>query len=65
MGSWAAEAVPVTLSVHWQALGLDPARVKVTVPDIGSVQKPAEALDLSQPITVEPGKGIVIGIEAL
>ncbi len=64
VGSWAQEATPVRLSVDWQALGMDPAKVRVSLPDIGSVQKPQEKVDLSQPITVDPGKGLVVGIES-
>jgi hypothetical protein len=63
LGSWAKQSKPITLSVDWKALGMDPAHVKVTVPDIGSVQKPRSAFDISKPIQIEPGKGIVIGLE--
>jgi hypothetical protein len=63
VGSWASEAKPVALSIDWKALGLDPTRVKITVPDIGSVQKSQASLDITQPIPIEPGKGIVIGLE--
>lgn len=65
VGSWAPETVPVTLSVDWPALGLDPTRVRITLPDIGSVQRPQEGIDLSWPIEVQPGLGLVIGIESL
>lgn len=63
VASWAKETTPVTLTVDWPALGLDPAQVRVSLPDIGSVQKPQETFDLSQPIAILPGKGIVIGAE--
>lgn len=63
VGSWAGETKPVTLTVDWAALGMTPDKVSVTVPDIETLQKPQATLDLSQPITIEPGKGIVIGIE--
>lgn len=64
VGSWAKETKPITLSVDWKALGIDPAHVKVTVPDVGSVQKPQASLDLARPIAIEPGKGVVIGLES-
>ncbi|MEA1949998.1 MAG: DUF6067 family protein, partial [Planctomycetota bacterium] len=63
IGSWAADTTPLTLSVDWHALGMDPAKVRITVPDIGSVQKPQKTFDIARPISIEPGKGIVIGIE--
>jgi hypothetical protein len=62
VGSWAAETVPLTLSVDWPALGLDPEKVRITLPDIGSVQKPQEGIDLTQPIEIKPGQGVVIGL---
>jgi len=34
------------------------------VPDIGSVQAPRGPIDITQPLDIEPGKGIVIGVES-
>ena len=64
IASWARETTPVTLAVDWQALGMDPERVRISVPDIGSVQKPQESIDITQPVVVEPGKGVVIGVQS-
>ncbi len=64
VGSWAAETKSVTLSVDWTALDMAPDKVSISVPEIESLQKPQATLDLSQPIAIEPGKGIVIGIES-
>ena len=64
VGSWAAETTPVTLSVDWDSLDMDPASVRITVPGIGNVQKPREPFDISQPISIAPGQGIVVGIES-
>jgi hypothetical protein len=63
IGSWAKAPKPITLSVDWKALGLDPTQTKVTVPDIGGVQKPQASIDIAQPIPIESGKGIVLGLE--
>jgi hypothetical protein len=52
-----------TLTVDWQALGLDPANVRVSLPDIGALQKAQATIDLSQPLAIEPGQDIVIGVE--
>jgi hypothetical protein len=65
VGSWAKETRFVTLSVDWKALGIDPTRVKITVPDVGCVQEPQGSLDITQPIQIEPGRGIVIGLESI
>lgn len=65
IASWATEATPVTLAVDWGALGLDPTRVRITAPDIGTVQQPLESVDITQPIVIEPGKGLVLGIEQI
>lgn len=51
------------LTVDWQAIGLDPANVRVWLPDVGESQKWQEAFDMSEPMAIEPGRGIVIGVE--
>ena len=63
VGSWAKEPKLIRLSVDWKVLGLDPTQVKISVPDLGSVQQPQESLDITKPIRIEPGKGIVIGLK--
>jgi len=37
----------------------------ITVPGIDGLQEPRESFDLTGPIEIEPGKGIVIGIERM
>ena len=64
VASWAQAKTSVTLTVDWETLGMSPDRVAITVPDIGSVQRPQATIDLMQPLVIEPGKGIVIGLEA-
>jgi hypothetical protein len=49
--------------VDWQAIGLVPAHVRVSLPDVGELPKAQATFDLSQPTVIEPGKGIVIGVE--
>jgi hypothetical protein len=63
VASWAHETTSVTLTVDWEALGMKPEKVAMSVPDIGSVQKAQATIDLNKPIAIEPGKGIVIGVE--
>jgi hypothetical protein len=42
---------------------MDPAKVRVSLPEIGGLQKAQTTFDLSQPLAIEPGKGIVVGVE--
>ena len=54
VASWAKQTTSVTLTVDWLALGLNPANVRVSLPDIGTVQKARETFDLNQPIAIPP-----------
>jgi hypothetical protein len=63
VGSGATGTVPVTLSMGWAGLGLDPAHVRATVPGTVTMQAGRDAIDLAQPIDIAPGQGIVIGLE--
>jgi hypothetical protein len=58
----AAGPLAVRLQVDWQALGLDPAQVKVTAPPIAWFQE-AREFDPAQPIPVESGKGWLLRIQ--
>ena len=42
---------------------MKPENVAISVPDIGSVQKPQATIDLTKPMAIEPGKGIVIALK--
>ncbi|MBM3498847.1 MAG: hypothetical protein FJX74_09260 [Armatimonadetes bacterium] len=58
----APETVPVRLFVDWQALGLDPARTRITAPAIGGFQEAAEfAPDAAIP--VRSGAGWLLVLE--
>jgi len=63
VASWAKQTTPVTLTVDWRTLGLAPDKVRVSLPEIGGLQKAQTTFDLSQPVSIQPGKGIVIGME--
>jgi hypothetical protein len=56
IGSWAKEAVKVHLKIDWKALGLDPAKARLTAPAVKGVQE-AASFGPNDAIPVEPGKG--------
>jgi len=56
LASWAPDTVSVNLQVDWRALGLVPARVRITAPAIENFQ-PAAAFRPGEPVRVAPGKG--------
>ena len=56
LASWAKEAADVRLGVDWKALGLDPAKVRITAPAIAGFQEGLE-IGAADTIPIEPGKG--------
>jgi hypothetical protein len=56
LASWEKEPVDVALSIDWKALGLDPARARLTAPAIEAFQ-PAASFAPADRIRVEPGRG--------
>jgi hypothetical protein len=53
------EAVAVTLEIDWQALGLNPARARLTAPAIRNFQEATEFVP-AEPILVQRAKGWVL-----
>jgi len=62
VATWAKEKVDVRLGIDWKALGLDPARVRITAPAISGFQD-GRAFDVGGPIPLEPGKGWILVIQ--
>ncbi len=62
MASWAKERTDVALSIDWKALGLDPARVRITASPIEGFQE-GRTFDPGQPLPVEPGKGWLLVLQ--
>jgi len=62
LAGWGKEAAYVNLTIDWQALGLDPKRVKATAAAIKDFQE-AALLDLGRKILVPKGRGVLISIE--
>ena len=56
IASWETEGVQCRLKVDWEALGLDPMRVRVRAPAVRDFQGEA-TFETGGPIPVEPGKG--------
>lgn len=64
LASWAEEPVDVNLKIDWAAVGLDPARVRVTVPEIGMFQPALDSPSLAA-LRVEPDKGWIVVVETV
>ncbi len=62
VASWAPENKPVTLAINWAALGIDPARARITAPAIRGFQE-ATVFKPNDPIPVPAGKGWLLVIE--
>jgi hypothetical protein len=52
----------VTLAIDWKALGLDPAKGRITAPAIENFQE-ARAFEPGAPIPIEVGKGWVLVLQ--
>jgi hypothetical protein len=63
VASWADTASTVNLKIDYKALGLDPARVRWTKPNIEGIQK-GEAIPANSPLELSPNGGAFILIEA-
>jgi hypothetical protein len=62
LASWAPSRCDVRLDIDWHALGLDPAKAKITAPAIPGFQ-PAREFAVHEPIPVEPKRGWLLWIE--
>lgn len=63
IASWAETPEAITLSIQWEALGLNPDNVHLFRPEIKGFQDGAASISLDQPIMVDPDKGVIITIE--
>jgi hypothetical protein len=62
VASWAKQPVECRLKINWQTLGLDPAKVVLTAPEIKDYQ-PARSFAPDEPIPIEPGRGWLLLLE--
>ena len=56
IASWADEDTEVTLEIDWKKLGINPAKARITAPQVKNFQ-PAKAFKINGKIPVEKGKG--------
>jgi hypothetical protein len=56
IASWADEDTEVTLEIDWKKLGINPAKARITAPQVKNFQ-PAKAFKIDGKIPVEKGKG--------
>ena len=59
IASWASGPARIQPEIDWNALGLDPAKVKITLPAIKGFQE-AGSLKIGESFTIPPGKGLVL-----
>ena len=62
LGNWSAADVPVTLTIDWSALGVDPSRVRLRAPAVEGFQSAGSWVPGST-LTVPGGKGVVLLVE--
>ena len=62
IASWAKEGANVPLRIDWKKLGIDPARARITAPDVAGFQT-GRRFAVAEPIPVAPGKGWLLIIE--
>ena len=60
LASWAKAAVDVRLAIDWKALGLDPAKVRITAPAIAGFQE-ERSFDAAGPVPDRTGEGLAAG----
>jgi hypothetical protein len=56
VASWAGSDVQARLTIDWKALGIDPAKAKITAPEISGFQT-ARTFEVNQPLPMPQGKG--------
>ncbi len=59
IASWAKEKSDVKLQIDWDMLGISPDKATLTAPEIKNFQDSAR-FNVNDPVTVEPGKGMLI-----
>ena len=62
LASWAKGPVRIRLAVDWKAIGIDPAKARITAPAVTGFQEAASFLP-SDEIPVEPGKGWLLVLD--
>ena len=63
IASWAKDTVTTQLVINWKALGLDPAHVRISAPEIPGFQ-PARTFKVGEAIPIAPGRGWLLRLDA-
>ncbi|WP_254454437.1 glycoside hydrolase domain-containing protein [Flavobacterium sp. M31R6] len=59
IASWADEDVKVKLNIDWKKLGIDPAKAKITIPEVKNFQS-AQQFSVNSELSVAKGKGFLL-----
>ena len=59
LASWNKGPLRTRLNIDWKALGFNPAKARLTAPEIPGIQLPA-SFKPGEPIPVDPGKGWIL-----
>jgi hypothetical protein len=62
IASWAGDDTTIKLTIDWKALGIDPAKAKLTAPLIKNFQ-PAQQFGVNDEIPVQKGKGWLLVLQ--
>ncbi len=62
VASWAKEPVTIKLELDWKAVGLNPANVHASIPEIATFQQGSTSVSLDA-MTIEPNKGFIVVLE--
>jgi hypothetical protein len=62
LAGWTKDPVDVRLAIDWKALGLDPAKARLTAPAIEGFQE-GRAFDAGEPVPLQPGKGWLLIVQ--
>ena len=59
IASWADDDVEIALNIDWKKLGIDPAKLTITAPEVKNFQ-PAKVFKSNEKIHVQKGKGLIL-----
>jgi hypothetical protein len=59
VASWATDTAKVALTVNWKALGIDPAKATITLPEVQGLQA-ARTLGAGEALVIAPNRGAFV-----
>jgi len=63
LASWSNKEENTTLKIDWNALGFNPATIKVALPEIEKIQKGRPQINLKTTLKIPANKGLIIWIK--